>query len=476
MDNLNNNNFKYRSTDLENKYLACFYQEAIRNIIVGFMFTVITFDLFWLQYILPTIGAVLLYIGFRDLRKENKFFDIGWKFSIINMIINILNLIYASTPLSIYFKNVFVSVVVTTVFQVTFLFVFRQAVKAFYYKYNIVFRKNYITKLIIWRIIVVICALIGLGMIWFISIFIIIYYFYLFRQLYKITYDFDKIKLSNTTNTNNNMILNKKILKIGYIIICIFTVMISCILSNHIKLDYEEVTPVEEFSIRNELIDKGVPREIVKDILDRDINILTNIVNIEVSNNNLKFDSTLTKVDKNLSNNENIDNLGEKGVEVTSIFIELKYNKMYAIEYFNWGDEGPYWQSGIAISNTQPLKLLNGRLLFEKEGINYSAEIPRIKDGIVESTDIFGEERQDNKITGAINYPYDSINQRGYVFYKINIPQGIIAGNNIVDYINYNNPFRIPYSEVEKDNIMFNKNKRQSGGNYRTKSAMDLNN
>lgn len=444
--------------------------ESIKKITIGFMLTIMTFNFLWLQYILPAIGAVLLYNGFREIKKENKDFNTACFFSVINLGLNIFNLIYVSTPLSLNSKYRGSMVVISTVFQVTFLIFFRKGVKEIFNKNNITLKKDPIIRLIIWRILVVILAVSELGQIWIFSIPIIIYYFYIFRLLYKLSYQFEEKII---INKNSVGCFNKKQLLLGYLTICIFITLMSCIFSNHIKLNSNEVYPVKQFTNRNILIDKGVPVKIIKDIEDEDISILNNIINVEVFKDNLTFGSNINKTIEEID-----DNTNKRGgnLEVTSIFIELMGNEMYAIEYFNWGNNGPYWQDGFSVSNTWPLELISGRLLYDIEGVSYYAEIPRLRDGLVVSDDIFGYDRQENKITGVMNYPSKSKEQRGYIFYKINIQEGTIAGSNIVNYIHYNHPFRIPYEEVEKKNLMFSDNLRQHVTNFRTKSAIELDN
>lgn len=444
--------------------------EFVKNIAIGFMLTVMTFNFLWLQYILPAIGAVLLYNGFREIKKENKGFNIAWVFSVINLGLNILNLIYVSTPLSLNLKYRWSMVVISTVFQLTFLIFFRKGVKEIFNKNNITLKKDPIIRLIIWRILVVILAVSEIGQIWIFSIPIIIYYFYIFRLLYKLSYEFEeKIFIYK----NNVGCFNKKQLLLGYLTICTLVTSMSCIFSNHIKLNSNEVYPVEEFTTRNILIDKGIPVKIVKDIEDEDISILNNIINVEVFKDNLTFGSNINKTTEEID-----DNTNKRGgnLEVTSIFIELMESEMYAIEYFNWGNNGPYWQDGFSVSNTWPLELISGRLLYDIEDVSYYAEIPRLRDGLVVSDDIFGFDRQENKITGVMNYPSKSKDQRGYIFYKINIQEGTIAGSNIVNYIHYSHPFRIPYEEVEKNNVMFNQKLRQHVTNFSTKAYIELDN
>ena len=101
----------------------------INCISIGFAFTVITVNFFWLQYILPVIGVALLYLGFRALHKENKWLNAGWIFSIINVLLHIANLIYTCTPLNTKFDNMYIILFVLTAFELCFIFIFRHGLK-----------------------------------------------------------------------------------------------------------------------------------------------------------------------------------------------------------------------------------------------------------------------------------------------------------------------------------------------------------
>ncbi len=51
------------------------WKSAFRLIIIGLLLRLVTFQFYGLQILLPAIGAVLLFLGFRSLRKENRFFQ-----------------------------------------------------------------------------------------------------------------------------------------------------------------------------------------------------------------------------------------------------------------------------------------------------------------------------------------------------------------------------------------------------------------
>jgi uncharacterized membrane protein len=65
----------------EEKTILNPWKKPIMEITLGFALTSITLNFLWLQYILPAIGIVLIFIGARSLRKENKYFTMSQQIS-----------------------------------------------------------------------------------------------------------------------------------------------------------------------------------------------------------------------------------------------------------------------------------------------------------------------------------------------------------------------------------------------------------
>lgn len=442
---------------LQDDYRKNFWHNSIKNITLGFMLTVISLNFWALQYILPTIGTVFLYIGFRDLKNENKFFHATWIFSIINIVINLTNLIYIATPLNTEFQHNFIRTIIFTAFRLTFLIVFREGIKNIFHKNNITPSRDPVLMLIIWNILVIILGLTQLGQLWFVFVIIIFYYFYAFNSLYKLSYDLENI---NCTTSNHNIKLSNKKLFISYITICTFVVAICCVISNHIKLESKEFIPVQSSSTRDMLINKGFPQDILNDIADEDIFLIKDALYIESFSENLSFNSP-----------------NKINLKATTIFIEVPDTKLYAIEFFNWENGKSYWNDGFTISGSEDFELINGRLLYENEGIKYTASIPRLNDGSITNIDILGHVDQSDKISGAISYPFGSTNLKGYVLYKINVNSNTTTfGCNIVNYLHYNTPFRIPYIIPEHQNLMFNNNLNQHCTNFSIEKDTEITN
>lgn len=465
LDNLNEGSIINTPTDSYSKYDNDIWRNAIKNIALGFALTLVTFSIFKLQYILPTIGVGLLYIGLRDIHKENKALNIAWIFSIINIIVDIFNLICTNTPLGERFNNISIEVLFQTIFQISFLFIFRKGLKQVFERADIKPRKDPILGIIIWRVIIVICIVSGLGSLWWIFIILNLSYLYYFCSFYKLSNYFNTINYK--PSKVHKKISNRKFLCIYYIG-CVVAVFICCLLSNHIKLNSIEFVTPQNSETREILIDKGFPRDIINDISDEEIALLKNAIVIESSNEVLMFDYEEETIENDLGVRTTNKIPGKYNLEATTIYAELKNNEMYVIEYFKWKDGRAYWHDGFSISNTQKFELISGRLLFEKKGINYSAEIPRLKNKNVIENDWFGDEIAYDKISGAVNYPFGSDKQRGYVFYRLDIDEGMFSGANIFNYIHYQSPFRIPYVETEQQNLMFSDKLRQHCTDFKT--------
>ena len=68
------------------------WRKAMTRILLGVALTTISFQMLQLQYILPTIGLLLMLLGFRTLRKENRWFHACWVISVLRLILSFVAL------------------------------------------------------------------------------------------------------------------------------------------------------------------------------------------------------------------------------------------------------------------------------------------------------------------------------------------------------------------------------------------------
>lgn len=72
--------------------------DAMTKLLLGQALVTFHLEFFYLQYILPLLGSVLIYLGSRSLRKENKYFRLCWLLGGARLIWNVLYLVLCATP------------------------------------------------------------------------------------------------------------------------------------------------------------------------------------------------------------------------------------------------------------------------------------------------------------------------------------------------------------------------------------------
>ena len=73
------------------------WRKAINRILTGFALGAITLNFLGLNYFLPAIGMILTILGFRTLRRENKWFNACWIITVVRSVYYFPTLILNTT-------------------------------------------------------------------------------------------------------------------------------------------------------------------------------------------------------------------------------------------------------------------------------------------------------------------------------------------------------------------------------------------
>lgn len=71
----------------------------MERMVLGLCLTCFTLRFWYLDYLLPAAGALALYLGFRSLRRNNRWFQIGWIISGCKAIVLYISFLLKATPL-----------------------------------------------------------------------------------------------------------------------------------------------------------------------------------------------------------------------------------------------------------------------------------------------------------------------------------------------------------------------------------------
>lgn len=449
------------------------WRDAISYITWGLILTSFTLNFFMLQYILPTIGVILLYLGARNLRKVNHWFFTAWILTMIKLFCYYVQLIIYATPIFLLYNNKIIITAISIFFQIILLLILRNAIRGVFRQASITPSSDPLLLAIIWTVLITVCAIYSLTYYWIVIIPLLIFYVSIYGSLYRVG---DELNGADFLFVNASVKVRDNVIKWGYFTSCLILVIISCISANHIKLDESEQTAITDSKTRAELIELGFPENIIVDVSDEDISLLSGAIHIDSSSDLLTF----RRPTQTVGNNNSHSNKTEKGtLQATTIYIELPNNHLYILVHFDWMEGNAYWQDGFTFWSEEGYELLNGVLLFNWNDIQYMAPIPRLNSKIVTSYSMFGA-KESKQITGAVSFPFNSKHQRGYVFYRVQLAKDQWIGSNIFNYVHYVHPFQLPYEETEKrilsGSFFFKYNMDQHHTTYKMKAYRDANN
>ncbi|OUN26157.1 hypothetical protein [Pseudoflavonifractor sp. An85] len=74
------------------------WRRALKQVCWGLALWSITLDIFYLNYLLPTLGAILLWLGLRSLRRQNRPFHVGFVLSWVLSLYHVLIVAALATP------------------------------------------------------------------------------------------------------------------------------------------------------------------------------------------------------------------------------------------------------------------------------------------------------------------------------------------------------------------------------------------
>ena len=447
------------------------WRDPISLVTWGFLMTSFTLNFLLLQYILPTIGVCLLYLGFRSMRKGNRWFYAAWILSGIRLLWQMAQLMILATPINSFDKNNMVLGTILVVLQLGLLLAFRIATRTTLYKEGIKPDRDPTLGLIVWTILIGICALSSLANSWIIFIPLIIFYLAMIRSLYKVGDDMGAVA---DEFIEASVRVGSQLAVWGYLIICFVLVMLCSVFANHTPPAASVQASITESEMRTKLIKLGFPEDVMEDISDADIAQLSDAFHVEYVSEVLNFDQRNTSTQESSNVNRNL--LSGNNLQASTVYVELPDNYLYVFVHFMWKNGNAYWQDVFTIEGEKNFELLDGVLLFQKRGTDYTAPISQLKCEEVATNGWFGADVS-RPISGTVSYPFASEKQRGYVFYRLQLPSEQYYGGNLFNYMHNSLPFQFPYKQAE-DRIrmgLFHNNMKQHYTNFDMKAYREEN-
>lgn len=419
------------------------WREPIGRIAAGMALTGITLNFLYLQYLLPTLGAALQYMGFRTLRRSGPAFRIAWGLSLVELVWHAVWLMLSASPWRLEGMTAYTLGLAGMAVQIARLLLLRAGLQDVCRRAEVEPEGDPLRAAVIWQVLIAVLAFSPLAQSWLAFIPMLIAFVLIIRSLVRVG---GSLGGAGYCFVNAPVRVSSGVMKWGYLLGCFALVLLTSAVVNHPRLDAQPVPAQGEAETRQALAELGLPEEVLADLSDEHVRALEGALRVDVQQEMMSFySSTTTEIQKADADADRLC--------AYIIYIELPGSRMAVLNYFDWQQGGAYWGDAVMLGWQDTYEYLTGQiggaLLYEKNGQAYTAPIPRLNNGVVTTTDWFSGIQSYPRITGTVSYPFGAQNQRGYVLYILQLRDlnvvGITRGNTWITYRHRLQPFSLPY-------------------------------
>ena len=419
------------------------WREPIGRIAAGMALTGITLNFLYLQYLLPTLGAALQYLGFRTLRRSGPAFRIAWGLSLVELVWHAVWLMLSASPWRLEGMTAYTLGLAGMAVQIARLLLLRAGLRDVCRRAEVEPQGDPLRAAVIWQVLIAVLAFSPLAQSWLAAIPMIIAFVLIIQSLERVG---GSLGGAGYCFVDAPVRVSSGVMKWGYLLGCFALVLLTSTVVNHPQLDAQPVPAQGEAETRQALTALGLPEEGLADLSDEHVRALEGALRVDVQQEMMSFySSTTTETQKADADANRLCSY--------IIYIELPDSRMAVLNYFDWQQGGAYWGDAVMLGWQDTYEYLTGQiggaLLYEKNGQAYTAPIPRLNNGVVTTTDWFSGIQSYPRITGTVSYPFGAQNQRGYVLYILQLRDlnvvGITRGNTWITYRHRLQPFSLPY-------------------------------
>lgn len=413
------------------------FRKAMNLVLIGLALSTLTLDFIYLNYILPTIGIVMMLLGFRSLRRENGGFKTCWILSIVRVIYILPSLIINATiwqetilesPIVKTFSYIHIGIILLLIICMGFGFSSVQK------KAGLKQHTGSVIALLIWYILLFILGMIQYnGLISGIAL--IITYFLIIRCLYRMASELEEAGYVIEAAP-------VRISDIAVILVISFILALGFVAAYKFFSKYPmQWTPVaenqdEEQAVKSRLITLGVPDTVAEDLTEDDLLDCTDAVRVVVYEKDLCMDQ-----------NGYIKDHDPK-LHVTHVAVELpgSCETWKIIHHFEWnvnehfyGTEAiKLWPKATGDYGWKMEGTYSGQVLFDDEDRTYASPFYSLREITFKQNSMFLGNVVDSYPFAMFSFPDNKKRYRGYVSFSI---IEVREGNIIDSWLDYTHQY-----------------------------------
>ena len=413
------------------------WKRAMNRVLMGIAFNSVTLNFFYLQYILPAIGTFACLLGFRTLRRENRWFKCCYAISAFQMASLLFRLIINTT---IYQRVFYASAagnvlsIGSFVFQLILFVCLWKGLTGVKEKAGLPPRSREAVSLIIWYLLVSLLALVSYsGLI--IGLLMIAAYIFILRSLFRLSKELDEagyliqsapVRLADWSL---GLLLSVFLLAGGACGYLFF---------DSYPMEWTLAGAGEHDGLENikaHLIELGFPADILNDLRTEDIAACDGALQVVTNVHEYPFNEGRIVQEYREGDPELQLEAGYyqttvydvRELTITGIAVELpgEREQWKIFHHFLWtvnpgfcGTESiQLWPAYHLDEGWANGGQLSGQLLYDKDGVTFTSSYHYLGSQTYTSQSIFWGPQTSTDIFASFSLPNDGARQRGYISY-----------------------------------------------------------
>ena len=413
------------------------WRKAMNRVLTGMALCAVTLNFLCLDYILPTIGMVLSLLGFRSLRRENRWFWVCYLITVVRSVYFFPMLILNTTVFrSAVFSSSAVSAptIANLLLLIVAFFCLWRALRAVQRKAGLPPRAGGAVALIVWYALMYVLTLVqyqGL----FIPGAILVAYFLIIRSIYRLSRELDEAGYSIQAAPVR---ITDRCIVLAIVLLLAAGGTLGYLFGGSYPMAWRAVDPSEHAAVEDvkaHLIELGFPEYVLDDLAAEDIAACEGALRVvaDVTDEPVNDGRTVTTTEYGGSGHRYIQQrtvYDVKELRITGVGVQLSGERERWIIFHHF-----LWTTDPGFYGTESIQLwpvyrdiregwasdgeTTGRVLYDKDGKTMSAPYESIGEQVFTSNSIFWGEQTSTDVFATFSMPAKGERYRGYVAYPV---------------------------------------------------------
>ncbi|MEA4933818.1 MAG: hypothetical protein VB071_09650 [Lawsonibacter sp.] len=423
------------------------WRRSMERIVWGLGLTTCTLNVLYLNYLLPALGVVLLWLGFRTLRKENHYFTVCWIISLYGVASKFGELVGNATVWRTQAEAPDWGWITLAIPLIQLLCLWR-GIRVVRRKAGQPDEAGPVVGLMVWY--GVLCALALLGAQgWLLGVPLLIAYICILRGLAKLPALMDEAGYQVNTAPVR---ISDRTIWIGWFAALLICIPIAGLLFGHYPMDWKPVEAGEQAGleeVRANLLDLGFPEAVLDDLSADDLRALEGAETVTVDVSEHPFNDGREVTETWGGHTQVHTEYDVKELKLTSIAVGLPGDNWRVIHHFLWQEDSPLrgstecihlWTAGrLGKDGFRLAEAFSGRVLYDDGGTTYVADYYSLQTEDYLANSVFFGTSSGSDPFALFSLPRRGERCRGYVSYGMEqiLPEYLLDG-----WINYTHQTR----------------------------------